>query len=96
MHNCAYNIRVEFEWDIKKALSNLKKHEIDFADAVSVLEDERAITIPDEHPFEERFVTIGMDAQGRILVVVYKWHREWIRLISARKATAKEINQYKG
>jgi len=96
MHNCTYNTRVEFEWDSKKALSNLKKHGIDFADAVSVLEDERAITIPDEHPFEERFVTIGMDALGRILVVVYTWRRDRIRIISARKATAKEINQYKG
>jgi len=87
---------VEIEWDRKKALSNLQKHGIDFADAVSVLEDERAITIPDEHPFEERFVTIGMDALGRILVTVYAWRRDRIRLISARKATAKEINQYKG
>jgi len=87
---------VEFEWERKKALSNLKKHGIDFADAVSVLEDEIAITIPDEHPFEERFVTIGMDALGRILVVVYTWRRDRIRIISARKATAKEINQYKG
>lgn len=71
MHNCTYNNYVEFEWDIKKALSNLKKHGIDFADAVSVLEDERAVTIPDEYYDEERFVTIGMDVLGRILVIVY-------------------------
>jgi hypothetical protein len=87
---------VEFEWDIKKAFSNLKKHGIDFTDAISVLEDERAITIPDDHPDEERFVTIGMDAFGRILVVIYTWRRNRIRIISARKATATEINQYKG
>jgi len=49
---------VEFEWDIKKALSNMKKHGIDFADTVSVWEDERTVTITDEHPYEERFVTI--------------------------------------
>ena len=96
MHKCTYYIRVEFEWDSKKALSNLKKHGIDFADAVSVLEDERAITIPDEHPLEERFATIGMDALGRILVVFFTWRGNRIRIISARKATAKEINQYKG
>jgi len=96
MHNCTYNNYVEFEWDIKKALSNLKKHGIDFADAVSVLEDERAVTIPDEYYDEERFVTIGMDVLGRILVIVYAWRRDRIRLISARKATVKEINQYKG
>ncbi len=96
MHNCTYNNYVEFEWDIKKALSNLKKHGIDFADAVSVLEDEKAITITDEYYDEERFVTIGMDVLGRILVIVYAWRRDRIRHISARKATVKEINQYKG
>lgn len=95
MHKCTYNVYVEFEWDIKKAFTNLKKHGIDFADAISVLEDERAITIPDDHPDEERFVTIGMDVLGRILVVIYTWRRNRIRIISARKATATEINQYK-
>lgn len=87
---------MEFEWDIKKALSNLKKHGIDFADAISALEDERAITIPDDYPNEERFVSIGMDALWCILVVVYTWRQNRIRIISARKATVKEINQYKG
>jgi hypothetical protein len=87
---------VEFEWDIKKAHSNLKKHGIDFADAISVLEDENAITIPDKHPDEERFVTIGRDVFGRSLVIVYTWRQDRIRIISSRKATAKEINQYKG
>jgi uncharacterized DUF497 family protein len=62
---------VEIEWDGKKAISNLKEHGIDFADAVSVLEDERAITIYDDYPNEERFITIGMDCYSRILVVIY-------------------------
>ncbi len=66
MHKCTYNKKVEFERDRKKAQSNLQKHGIDFADAVSVLEDERAITIPDDYYDEERFVTIGMDVFGRI------------------------------
>lgn len=48
MHNCTYNIRVEFEWDSKKALSNLKKHGIDFADAVSVL---KVSTMKKEYDF---------------------------------------------
>jgi uncharacterized DUF497 family protein len=87
---------VEIEWDIKKSISNLKKHGIDFADAVSVFEDERAVTIPDEYPNEERFVTIGMDAFSRILVIIYTWRRNRIRIISARKATTREINQYEG
>ncbi len=96
MHNCAYNLKVEFEWDCEKAILNLKKHGVDFADAVSVLEDERAVTVPYDYPDEERFITIGMDSFGRILVVVYTWRKNRIRLISARKATAKEISQYKG
>ena len=96
MYICTYHIKVEFEWDCEKAILNLKKHGVDFADAVSVLEDERAITVPDDYPDEERFITIGMDSFGRILVVVYTWRKTRIRLISARKATAKEISQYKG
>lgn len=58
MHKCAYNTKMDVEWDRKKAVSNLKKHGVDFADAVSVLEDERAITITESHFDEERFVTI--------------------------------------
>jgi hypothetical protein len=53
--------------------------------------DEQAITITDdEHIIEERFVTIGMDAFARVLVVVYTWRGDRIRLISARKATRHE------
>lgn len=96
MHKCAYNVKMEFEWDSKKAISNLKKHGVDFADAVTVLEDERAITIPGDYPDEERLITLGMDSFGRILEVVYAWRKTRIRIISARKATTKEISQYKG
>ena len=77
---------MEIEWDRKKAISNLKKHGIDFADAVAVLEDERAITIFEDYPDEERFITTGMDAFSRILVVVYTWRGNSVRLISAREA----------
>jgi hypothetical protein len=62
---------VEFEWDVRKAASNVHKHGIDFADAAIVLYDELAITIRNEFIPEERFTTVGMDALGRILVVVY-------------------------
>jgi len=96
MHNCTYNIKVEFEWDSNKAISNLKKHGVNFADPVTVLKDERAITIADDLPNEERSITIGMDSFGRILVVVYTWRGTRIRIISARKATTNEIMQYKG
>jgi uncharacterized DUF497 family protein len=84
-----------FEWDHNKATSNLKKHGIDFADAVTVFDDLNAVTINDPDHNEERFVTIAMDAYGRILVVVYTWRGNVVRLISARKATKYERKQYR-
>ena len=83
-----------FEWDIEKTETNRRKHGVDFADAVSVLEDPSALTLEDEREAEERFVTMGMDSLGRILVVVYTWRGERVRLISARRATRSERRQY--
>jgi hypothetical protein len=82
------------QWDPDKAAANLKKHGIDFADAATVLSDDFALTLPDDDPNEERFVTLGMDALGRVLVVAYTWRDEEQRLISARKATRAERRQY--
>lgn len=84
-----------FEWDPGKAASNELKHRVQFADAVAVLEDERAFTVADESADEERWVTIGTDPLGRILVVAYTWREETIRIISARRATAHESRQYR-
>lgn len=85
---------VEFEWDPRKAASNLRKHGVRFADAVLVFEDPIAITIPEKSFDEGRFVTIGTDALGRILVVVYTPRPPNIRIISARKATRSERKEY--
>jgi uncharacterized DUF497 family protein len=86
---------VEYEWDPRKAQANLQKHDVSFADAVAVFADEFAVTIADEFAEEERFVSIGMDAFGQILVVVYTWRgNTTIRIISARKATRHERRQY--
>ena len=82
------------EWDRAKASTNLRKHGVRFADAVTALEDERAISVRDEMENEERWITIGMDSLARILVVVYTWRNEQIRLISARPATRRETRQY--
>jgi uncharacterized DUF497 family protein len=60
-----------FEWDPRKAGANFRKHGVRFADAVSALEDERAITLRDDVHGEERWVTIGMDALARMMTVVY-------------------------
>ena len=85
-----------YEWDPYKAKLNIRKHGIAFADAVSVFFDDSAITVEDNNPDEERFATLGMDALGRVLVVVYTWREDNIRLISARKSTERERKQYGG
>lgn len=85
---------MRYQWDRNKALGNLSKHSIDFADAVSVFSDELAITIFDDRFEEERFIIIGIDLFSRILVVVYTMQDDEIRLISARKATKNERLQY--
>lgn len=86
---------MELEWDGEKAASNLRSHGVDFADAATVLSDDMAITIIDDsEDDEERHVTLGLDALGRCLVVVYTWRGEKARLISARKATKSERRRY--
>ena len=88
---------MDYEWDPGKAATNLQKHGVSFADAVSVFSDEFALTVADDFAEEERFVTLGTDAFGRLLVVVYTWRGEQIiRIISARKATRHERTQYEG
>jgi uncharacterized DUF497 family protein len=58
------------EWDPKKAASDLRKHHVRFADATAVLEDDRTLTLREFETDEERWVSIGSDAIGRVLVVV--------------------------
>ena len=85
-----------FEWDPKKAAANYAKHGVHFAEAVAVFDDELAITIEDEQsdPGEERFISLGMGWSGRLLVVVYTYRGDQIRLISAREAEPREREQY--
>ena len=59
-----------FEWDESKASQNILKHGISFADTFALFEDPTAVTVEDFQRGEQRYVTIGMDAFGRILVVV--------------------------
>ena len=84
------------QWDDDKAAENMRRHGIDFADAATVLEDEMGLTMADDHANEERWVTLGMDALGRTLVVAYTWRADEPRLISARKANRTERRQYEG
>ncbi len=91
MYTCT---RVVVEWDPAKARQNVRKHGVSFADVVTALEDERALTERDVSLEEERWVTMGMDGVGRVLVVVYTWRGENPRLISARNATRRERRVY--
>ncbi len=83
-----------FEWDKSKAKKNLLKHGIAFPDTFAVFDDPNAVTLDDNRSNEQRYTTIGMDAFGRILVVVYTWRGDNIRIISARKAVRSEVKQY--
>jgi hypothetical protein len=84
-----------FQFDPTKAASNLKKHGISFADAEGVFYDPLAIHCNNpEAKGEERFVAIGMGSTGEILVVIYAFRGEEIRLISARRATRHEVKNY--
>jgi uncharacterized DUF497 family protein len=73
MYMCAYNVHVNYQWDPEKAKSNRKKHGVSFADAVAVFSDGFALTVEDESSEEQRFVTMGMDVLGRLILVVYTW-----------------------
>lgn len=82
-------------WDPRKAKSNLGKHGVRFSDAEVVFFDPNAITEEDSFARgEQRFVSIGLDANGHVIVVVYTYREDDIRLISARKVTRKERLQY--
>ena len=70
---------VNYEWDKEKAKANSLRHKVRFADAVAVFSDDAALTIEDNDTDEQRFVTIGMDALGNVLVVAYTWRDQDIR-----------------
>jgi uncharacterized DUF497 family protein len=87
---------VAFEWDVAKAEANYRKHGVRFAEAEPVFEDDDAITITDNDSdaHEVRFVSMGMGAKERVLVVVYCHRGENVRVISARVAEPHERSQY--
>ena len=86
---------MEFVWAPRKAKENLRKHGVDFADAVIALEDENALTIEDPDHDEQRFKTLGMGPTLNVLFVVHcEQSADSIRIISARKADKKETKIY--
>jgi hypothetical protein len=89
---------IEFAWDRRKARSNLKKHGVSFEEAQAVFLDDNARLIddPDHSEDEARFVLLGYSFQARCLIVSHCYQEPGaaIRLISARRATAREEDIY--
>jgi len=85
-----------FEWDSKKARSNLVKHGVSFDEASSSFQDALSITIADplHSADEERFVLVGYSYRNRLLVVVHTDRGDRVRIISARQATQRERTNY--
>lgn len=91
MHTCIDGI----EYDPAKAAANVRKHGVSFADAEQALRDPNAATLEDpDAEGETRYVTLGMDAAGRVLVVVWTPRKDKARVLSARKASRNEANTY--
>jgi len=86
---------MEVSWDAAKAKANFRKHRVRFSDAETVLFDLDGVTVEDpDSESEQRFVTLGVDSLGRLLVVVYAYEDDRIQLISARRASPGEIRRY--
>ncbi len=85
-----------FEWDTRKAESNLRKHGVSFNEATTAFGDLLSFTIPDpiHSTGEERFILLGRTFRGRLIVVVHTERGDTIRLISAREATRAERRTY--
>ncbi|MGA2557499.1 MAG: BrnT family toxin [Verrucomicrobiota bacterium] len=91
-----------FEWDPQKAAANFRKHGVTFEGAVTVFLDPEALSLYDRShsEAEDRWITLGMDSQGRLLVISHTWREveegaAGCRIISARKATKNEARQYR-
>jgi uncharacterized DUF497 family protein len=87
---------LNFEWDERKAASNLKKHRVSFGEASTIFDDPWFVTLLDEeHSMDEdRYITIGLSTRSRLLLIAHTDRGGQIRIISARKATSNERKFY--
>ncbi len=87
---------MKFEWDPKKAESNLEKHGVSFEEATTCFNDNSSIRVrSDRPPFTEvRFLLIAISYQNRLLSIAFTERAGKIRIISARRASDKERNAY--
>ena len=87
-----------FEWDERKNIANQRKHGVSFGEAKTVFLDENAEQIfdPDHSEMEERFLLVGVSNRWRVLLISFCYRQEYriVRIISARKTTAKEEKKY--
>ncbi len=87
---------VKFEWDAKKAASNVSKHRVTFEEGLTVFADPLATIFDDEDhsPAEQREIIIGHSVNNRLLLVCFAAQQGSIRIFSARKATKGERKDY--
>ncbi len=87
---------IDFEWDSNKAVDNTRKHRVTFEDAATVFRDDLSITVPDpDHSTaKDRFITVGLSSQKKLLMVAHVERGDRIRIISARELTPREKRQY--
>ena len=87
---------IDFDWDPAKEKKNRKKHRVGFSEAATVFSDALGITVydPDHSIDEDRYITIGMSAERRLLMVSHTDPHEQVRIISARELTHAEREAY--
>lgn len=87
---------MNFEWDPRKAESNVRKHRVSFDEAATAFADPLSITVgdPDHSEDEQRFLLLGVSHAGRLLVIAHAERLETVRLISARLANRHERQTY--
>jgi uncharacterized protein len=91
-------MKLTFEWNEVKAQENLKKHKVAFDEGKTIFNDPFLLTFPDADSSkdEERYINIGVSVKNRIIVLIHTERQGKIRIISCRKATARERRYYEG
>lgn len=89
-------MKLTFEWDEVKAKANFKKHKVRFEEGKTIFNDPFLFTFPDNRhsASEERYINIGLSANGRVLILTHTERYDKIRIISCRKATTRERSFY--
>ena len=89
-------MKLTFEWDEVKAKANIKKHKVSLEEGKTIFNDPFLFTFPDNKHSEneERFINIGLSANGRVLILTHTERQDIIRIISCRKATTHERKFY--